>query len=722
MTDDKNMKEIAETVTYSPRTRHLLDDGKPIYTNRLFNETSPYLQQHAHNPVDWHPWGEEAFKKAKELNRPLFVSIGYSTCHWCHVMEEESFEDEEIAEFLNGHFVPVKVDREELPDVDSVYMSAVQLMNGSGGWPLNVWLTPDFVPFFGGTYFPARDGDRGGAHGFLTMLGQIQNAWTTRPESLLSVGAQLTEFMRQALIPEAGTAIPDASVIDKTAQVFSGIYDPKYGGTRSAPKFPATMNVRFLLRHWKKTGTSASLDMAVNTLDNMAKGGMYDQAGGGFHRYATDEKWLVPHFEKMLYDNALLVPAYLEGWQASGNELFRRVAIEILDYVSKEMTSKEGGFYSATDADTLTPSGEKEEGYFFTWSQEELETILDAEKLALAKRFFSLEGQPHFEGRYIPHIKDDPEEIRKETGLDKEAFEARISEIKQTLYIERQKKEPPFTDTKILTAWNGMMISAFAKAGLVLGEKKYIEAGKTAAEFILASLVKDGILYRSFKDGNVRNNAYLDDYAFLVQGFIDLYEATGETKWLTNAIHYTEMMVELFEDKTTGGFFMTSAAHDKLPAREKPCLDNATPAPNAIAVLNLLRLHSFTDDKKLFEHAEKALTAFSKITVQNPAACSEIAMALDYYYDTPKEIVLITPGPDSHHAEAFLDVFRGIYLPNRVIAVVDEHALTDDVQRMVPLLSGRAIINQATTAYVCESGTCKLPVTEVDAFRKALEE
>ena len=719
---DNNQEDTKQANDDGPRTRHLLDDGKPKYTNRLFNETSPYLLQHAHNPVDWHPWGDEAFKKSKALNRPLFVSIGYSTCHWCHVMEEESFEDEEIAEFINGHFVPVKVDREELPDVDSVYMSAVQLMNGSGGWPLNVWLTPDLIPFFGGTYFAPRDGVRGATHGFFSMLAQIHNAWTTRPESILSVGSQLTEFMSKALAPEAGKAIPDASIIEKTAQVFTGIYDPKYGGTRSAPKFPATMSVRFLLRHWKKTGTPESLDMAVKTLEEMAKGGIYDQVGGGFHRYATDEKWLVPHFEKMLYDNALLVPAYLEGWQASGNGMFKKVVKEILDYILLEMTSEAGGFYSATDADTMMPSGEKEEGYFFTWSMAELEAVLDKDDLALAKRFYKLDGSPHFEGRYIPHMTESPERIADDFGLDKETLEIRVEGIKQILYKERQRKAPPFTDKKILAAWNGMMISALAKAGLILGDADYLKAAEKAGKFILSELVNEEILFRSFKDGQVKNHAYLDDYAFLTGAFIDLYEASGNIEWLENAIKYAELMISLFEDKEYGGFFMTSEAHDKLPAREKPCLDNATPAPNAIAVLNLLRLYTFTTDEKYLNPAERAMTAFGDQTVQNPAACAEMVIALDYYYDTPKEIAVIKPDSDNRASEELLEEFRGVYLPNRVIAVVDQLSLTGEIQRLIPLLAGRVAINQETTAYVCEKGTCKLPVTDVEAFRQLLNE
>lgn len=706
---------------YKPRTKHLLDDGSAKYTNRLFLESSPYLLQHAHNPVNWYPWGQEAFDAAKKQGIPLFVSIGYSTCHWCHVMEEESFEDEEIAEYINQHFIPVKVDREERPDVDSVYMSAVQLLTGSGGWPLNVWMTPDLIPFFGGTYFPPRDGDRGTATGFLTLLQQINTAYLTKQDMILSSGKQLTQYINQSLSPPAGSGLPDKALIETAVNDYKKLYDPKDGGTKSAPKFPSTINLRLLLRSWKQSKDHETLEIVENTLIKMANGGINDQVGGGFHRYSTDSKWLVPHFEKMLYDNALLAATFTEAFQATGKERYKTEARKILDYVKNEMTSETGGFYSATDADTLTDKGEKEEGFFFTWTEPELKAALNENDFRIAKRYYSIGSAPHFEGRYIPHITEPPSIIASEYGLTEAELEAVINKIRGILYKYRQQKAPPFTDTKILASWNALMITAFAKAGLIFDDEEYANIAEKAGDFILKNLVKEDILYRSYKDDMAKYIAYLEDYSYLVAALTDLYEVTGKTKWLEKAIAFDKSMVNLFEDEIDGGFYTTSAKHQALPAREKPVYDGATPSGNAIAVLNLLRLYSYTTDAKYLNTAEKALTCFSDRIKQNPTATGEMLIALDYYYDKPKEIIIVTPKGEKASADAFLKVFRESFTPNRILSVVSQGDELTRLEKSVPLVKGKLAVNKKTTVFICEKGVCRLPVSSPAEFNTQLQ-
>lgn len=617
---------------YIPRTRHKNSDGSARYTNRLFLEDSPYLLQHAHNPVNWYPWKEDAFLEARRLNRPLFVSIGYSTCHWCHVMEEESFEDEDIADYLNKHFICVKVDREERPDVDAIYMAAVQALTGSGGWPLNVFLTPSLKPFFGGTYFPARDGDRGVMNGFFSLLKKIIDAWEQKPIVLETSSDEITRHIQGMLVPEAGKTVPGKDLLEKAALFFKQVYDPIHGGMKGSPKFPSSFHVRFLIRAAKRTGNVDLENMVFHSLEKMAYGGMYDQIGGGFHRYSTDSAWLVPHFEKMLYDNALLVMAYVEAYQASQKEEFKRIAREIIDYLIREMRSPEGGFYSATDADSITPAGEKEEGFYFTWTPDELEQALGDETACLAKAYFSMDGQPDFEGRHIPHISRESMEKAKSTGPFSTHLQQGILDIKETLYTEREKRKRPLTDTKILSSWNGLMISALARAGIELNEKNYTDLAETTAGFIIDNLFDKGRLRRSYTEGTAKLNAYLDDYAFVTAAFLDLYKATSHINWLNKAKELDRVLEGYFEDMNTGGFFMTSSDHELLIAREKPWMDGALPSGNSVAILNLLRLYTLTQESSYLIRAEKALCAFSTVMEKSPGACGEMLVALDYYY------------------------------------------------------------------------------------------
>jgi uncharacterized protein YyaL (SSP411 family) len=618
---------------YAPRTRHLQPDGWAQYTNRLFLESSPYLLQHAHNPVNWYPWGDEAFETAARLNRPVFLSVGYATCHWCHVMEEESFEDEEIAKFLNAHFVCVKVDREERPDIDAVYMAAVQALTGRGGWPMSVWLTPDRNPFYGGTYFPARDGDRGNPIGFLTLLARLREAYHASDGRARTASLQITDHIRKLSASKPGHQLPDKGILDRAADFYRRQYDPVHGGMRGAPKFPSSLPVRFLLRYWRRGGAADALEMAETTLQKMAAGGMYDQAAGGFHRYSTDEHWLVPHFEKMLYDNALLAVAYLEAWQATGHEPYKRVIEDILRYVERDMTGPNGGFYSATDADSRTPDGHVDEGYYFTWTPEELDAVLGKDKARIVKTYYDVGPVPNFEGRYILHMDKPAAEIARTLDITEERLMAEIETCRDLLYQARKLRPAPLRDEKILTAWNGLMISAFAKAGLALGNQHYTDQAIAAARFILDHLIGNGRLFRSFKDGQARHNGYLEDAAFLAASLLDLYEATGDIQWFEKAVHLDTMLKNQYEDSENGGFFMTPSHHESLIVREKPGHDNAIPSGNALAVLNLLRFYAFTGNPEYLGRAENTFRAFAEPLNSAPGAMAEMLLAVDFYLD-----------------------------------------------------------------------------------------
>ncbi len=628
---------------YKPRTRHLRPDEGAKFTNRLFLESSPYLLQHAHNPVNWYPWGDESFETAKKLNRPVLLSVGYSTCHWCHVMEEESFEDEEIARYLNENYIAIKVDREERPDVDAIYMTAVQAMTGQGGWPMTVWLTPERKPFFGGTYFPARDGDRGANIGFLTLLKRAKEGYHTRKDLIAKSSQRLTKAIQEVLAPESGNSLPAGYILHAAINYYSNSFDGKHGGLNGAPKFPSSLPVRLMLRYYLRTGKKEILEMADITLKKMAGGGMYDHVGGGFHRYSTDERWLVPHFEKMLYDNALLIMTYLEGYQATGEEDFKGVAKEILRYVKRDMTSPEGAFYSATDADSLNPKGHQDEGFFFTWTPQELERALGKDRAGVVMKYYAVSAPGNFEGRTILNTPQTAAKIAESMGISEKELRAVIKESKEILYQVRSLRPPPLRDEKILTAWNGLMISAHAKAGLILGDSRYTERAVKAARFILTQLYRGNRLLRSYKDNKAKYNAYLDDYAFLIAALLDLYEATHDIQWLEKAIEMDTVLEKNYEDKKKGGFFMTSNDSDDLIAREKPNHDGALPSGNSVTLLNLLRLAEFTTGESYRKRAEKALMSFSATLTSNPIARSVMLLAVDFFLARPKESGGVAP-------------------------------------------------------------------------------
>ncbi len=705
---------------YSPRTRHLTTDGKAVFTNRLFLESSPYLLQHAHNPVNWYSWGEEAFAAAARLKRPIFLSIGYSTCHWCHVMEEESFEDVEIAKYINEHFIAIKVDREERPDIDAIYMAALHALGKNGGWPMNVWLTPDRKPFFGGTYYPPRDGDRGASKGFLSLLKMLSQAYQSQPEKIAEASQQLADTIKRNLHPVGASTLPPVNNLALAATFYKNNADAFYGGIDGAPKFPSSMPIQFMLRQYHRSGDKKVLEIINLTLTKMAAGGMYDQVGGGFHRYSTDNEWLVPHFEKMLYDNALLVVDYLEAYQVTQDKNFKRIVDETLRYIKRDMTSPEGGFYSATDADSLTPAGHREEGYFFTWSSAELVTVLGKKDAKIISDYYAVSEKGNFEGRNILNTPVSINDVAKKYDLNENALISLIEKSNLLLYEARKSRLSPIRDEKILAAWNGLMISAYAKAGLILQNPDYVQRAIKATKFILNNHYIDGRLFRSFKDKMVKHNAYLNDYAFLIGGLLDLYEVTNDIQWIKQAIELDSVLALHYEDKKNGGFFMTSDDHEKLLAREKPAYDGAEPAGNSVQILNLLRLGEFTSKSAYMMRAINALKSFSTRIIRNPTSLSKMLLAVDFFYDNAKEIVIVTTENNKQGAVPFLDEFVHHFIPNRIISVMSEGEDLNKQSKIITIAEGKVAIKGKATAYVCTMGACELPTSNLKEFVRQL--
>ena len=708
-------------ILYKPRTKHLDQDGWAKYTNRLFLESSPYLLQHAHNPVNWYPWGDESFETAKKRDVPILLSIGYSTCHWCHVMEEESFEDVEIATFINKNYIAIKVDREERPDIDAIYMSAVQAITGRGGWPMTVWLTPDKKPFYGGTYFPARDGDRGASMGFLTMLNRVKEYYYNNPEQVQQAGVDITKAIQKNLSPVKGGKEISQQVLKNSLQHYKSSYDSINGGTTGAPKFPSTMPVRLLFRHYYHNEDKSALAMAEKTLIKMAYGGIYDQVGGGFHRYATDDKWLVPHFEKMLYDNALLVISYLDGFQITGNSLFKQIVDETLLYIQRDMTSPGGGFYSATDADSQTLEGENEEGFYFTWTPLELEAVLGKEDANVVSHYFNVTKSGNFEGRNILNIENSLKNEAEMIRISEKSLFNTILNAKSKLYQQRNKRPSPLRDEKILTAWNGLMISAFARSGLILKNQDYIDTAKKAARFILKNLYKNSRLLRSYNDGKANHEAYLDDYAFFIAALLDLFEADPDPLWLKTAIELDRTLLNFYEDISDGGFFMTAKDHENLIAREKPGIDGALPSGNAIAAMNLFRLSKFTSNEEYKKRGVKTIQAFSALFESNPAILSEMMLALDFSLDIPKEIVIVSPKGKKSASEPMLKELRKTFLPNRILIQIEEGEHAKKLSKMTPLIKGKTASNNSSVAYICEEGICYLPSYTTKEFANQIQ-
>jgi uncharacterized protein YyaL (SSP411 family) len=664
----------------------------PKHTNRLAREKSPYLLQHAHNPVDWHPWGPEAFEKAKKEDKPIFLSIGYSTCHWCHVMERESFEDEEVARVLNEKFVAIKVDREERPDVDQIYMTAVQALGNHGGWPLSVWLTPDLKPWFGGTYFPKED--KFGRPGFISVLNRLDEIWKTRRKDVEESGHQLAEHLKSMAAAQPG-AVEPTKVLDRGFQMVSRSFEPAHGGFSQAPKFPHSTTILFCLRVWKRTGSKEALHMAEHSLEKMAKGGLYDQLGGGFARYATDALWIVPHFEKMLYDNALLTIAYLEAFQITRKPLYERIARETLEYVLRDMTSKDGAFHSAEDADS-----EKIEGKFYVWNPTQVREVLGDKAERFMKAFDVTD-----EGNWEPH----EENLPKHQSVLRVVEEGDFAEEKRLLFETRSKRVRPGLDDKVLTAWNGLMISAFAKAAQTLDDVRYREAAERAARFLLDRHRKDGRLLRTSRLGEAMLDGTLTDYAYFSAALLDLYETTFDPAYFEEARRLATKAVELFWDAQAGGFFTTADGEAHLLARMREDYEGPMPSGNAVLALSFLRLFGYTGEASWRERAEKTIGSFKQQLDRIPMAHAYMLVAVDWLLGPAREIVIAGPEP-----KPFLDAVRARFLPNAVVALADGRAA-------LPVLEGKGPAQGKTAAYVCENMSCKAPVTSTADLEAALK-
>jgi len=666
-------------------------------TNRLSKESSPYLRQHAHNPVDWYPWGDEAFARARAENKPILLSVGYSACHWCHVMERESFENPAIAALMNEHFVNIKVDREERPDVDHIYMSAVQLLTGRGGWPMTVFLTPEGKPFWGGTYFPPED--RHGMPGFKRVLLGLARAYQEKPEDVQRTVGQLMDAMSQAEGGPGSSQVVDAAFLAAAAEALAKGFDATHGGIGQAPKFPNAAVFELFLRLHHSGGGVRYLDMTLHTLRQMANGGIYDQLGGGFHRYSVDERWLVPHFEKMLYDNAQLAPLYLAAYQITSDPFFARIAGETLDYVLREMRSPQGGFFSTQDADS-----EGEEGKFFVWDKAEVHHLLGDDLAEIVCRYWDITEAGNFEGHNILHPVLEREALARLVGRDLAAIDSLLADAREKLFRAREQRTKPGLDDKILTAWNGLMISAFARGGEVLGEARYRDAALQGIEFIAREMLHGDRLLSTYKDGRARLNGYLDDYAFYVAALLDVFELVQDRSLLDRAVALMDATITHFWDDTSAGFFFTSDDHEELIVRSKPSFDGSIPSGNSVAVRNLLRLHAYTERGDYLDRAEATLRLYAGNMQQQPFGFANLYGSADLYVRQPREIVIVAHADD---AAGLLAPLRRTYLPNRTLFVVDPAAPAP----LPELLQGKGQQKGKPTAYVCHRHTCSAPVT-----------
>ncbi|HSE30782.1 MAG TPA: thioredoxin domain-containing protein [Pyrinomonadaceae bacterium] len=677
------------------------------FTNHLINETSPYLLQHAHNPVEWYPWGVAAFEKAKAENKPVLLSIGYSACHWCHVMAHESFEDEAIAELMNQYFVNIKVDREERPDLDQIYMNAVQMMTHHGGWPMTVFLTPDGVPFYGGTYFPPQD--RYNMPGFPRILISVAEAYRDRPED---VSATSTSILKELERVSVATGSEQPISEETLSAAYVGLiraYDSTNGGFGGPPKFPPSMALEFLLRTHARTRQDEPLNIIRHTLTKMANGGIYDHLGGGFHRYSVDARWLVPHFEKMLYDNALLSRLYLHYYQLTGDLQARGTAEGILDYVLREMTDVNGGFYSTQDADS-----EGHEGKFFVWTVDEINHAIGEDAL-LFNAFYNVTEEGNFEGKNILNVTEPLEAVAAEMGLDVDEARASIDRSRKKLFALREQRVKPGRDEKTLTAWNGLMMASFAEGGVILQRNDYLEAARQNADFVLTNLQSDGLLLRTYKDGKAKLNGYLEDYAFMIEGLITLSETSGELRWLLEGLRLADKMIEEFWDAEQGGFFFTGESHESLIVRQKDYFDNATPSGNSVAGFALLRLATLTDNQDYRNRAVAVLHEVADSARRYPSGFGYALCAVDFYLSTPTEIAIL--GDDAAVRSQFLAEVWRQYLPNKVIATATGADHPDSTP--VALLHQKPVPSSAT-AYVCEHYTCQAPASTVAELRQQL--
>ena len=682
--------------------------------NRLINETSPYLLQHANNPVDWYPWGEEALERARSEDKPILLSIGYSACHWCHVMERESFEDEIIAGMMNENFVSIKVDREERPDLDQVYMQAVQMLTGSGGWPMTVFLTPEGKPFYGGTYFPPTD--RQGMPGFPRLITSIAEAYKTNKGEVDRVTQQLTTQMTQSNQIPKGTSILTVDILHQAYSTLATNFDYQNGGFGNAPKFPQPMGPEFLLRYYHHGYNPRALELVEITLEKMAYGGIYDQIGGGFHRYSTDAYWLVPHFEKMLYDNALLARLYLHTHLITGKPLYRRIVEETLDYVLREMTDSSGGFYSAQDADS-----EGVEGKFFVWTPDEIRAVLGDADSEVFSSYYGVTPNGNFEGENILNIRQYPEAFAEAHDLTQEQLDEIISRSSKALLDVREQRIHPMRDDKVLASWNGLMLRSFAEAAAALGRADYLEAAVKNAGFLVGTMKSQGRLLRTYRDGQAKLLGYLEDYSFVVDGLLALYEATFDIRWLDEAVTLADSMIELFWDEGIGGFYDTGSDHETLVVRPRDVFDNAQPCGGSVASDALLKLAVFTGNSDYNAKAAVPLRSLHQAMSQSPGGTGHWLNALDFYVSPPKEIAVIGPRNDPA-TQALLDTVFSRFLPNKVVMGTETPRSAGETEGTpdFPLLQDRIMVGGLPSAYVCENYTCQLPVTDPDALAEQL--
>ena len=735
----------------APEVQHPSATGGHEYTNRLMREKSPYLLQHAHNPVDWYPWGEEAFEKARREGKPIFLSVGYSTCHWCHVMEHESFENEAIAKIMNEHFVSIKVDREERPDIDRVYMTYVQATTGGGGWPMSVWLTPDLKPFVGGTYYPPED--RWGRPGFKNVLLQIAAAWRKYRENIVASANDVTRQLQQStmLRAEAGVA-PQKALLDTGYRQIKASYEPLYGGFGGAPKFPRPVSLNFMLRYYARTlrpssplrteatagqagqaGTQDALDMSLFTLRKMADGGMHDHIGGGFHRYSVDNEWHVPHFEKMLYDQAQLVCSYLEAYQLTREAFYADVARDILEYVLRDMTGEDGQFHSAEDADSPVPSNPAAhaEGAFYVWEQQEITAALGRETAEIFGYHYGVEAngnapsdpQNEFRGKNILIVRHTLAETGKTFGKSSDDIGKFLADARLKLREIRARRPRPHLDDKTLTAWNGLMISALARATQVLDEPRYLAAARKATVFIESRLSdkNSGKLLRRHRAGETAIDGFVDDYAYFIQGLIDLYEASFDVKWLMWAIELQAKQDALFWDKDGGAYFSTAGNDPSILLRMKEDYDGAEPSPNSVAALNLLRLSQMTDNKTFRDRAETIFSVMGSRMKSAPSAMPQMLVAFEFQLDKPRQIIIAgrAEAPDTR---AMLREVHSRFMPNKIVLLADGGIGQQTLASQLDFIQSVKMIDGKATAYICENYVCRLPTSDMATMAGILEQ
>lgn len=690
------------------------------HSNRLKFEQSPYLLQHASNPVNWYPWGEEAFEQANGKNLPIFLSIGYSTCHWCHVMENESFEDEEVAELLNENFVCIKVDREERPDIDHIYMSVCQMLTGSGGWPLTIIMTPEQKPFFAGTYFPKNQ--RGNRVGLMDLLPKISNAWEEQRKEIYLSAAEITSHLNKDYHGDNKETL-NISILEDALNLFKNRFDKVNGGFGTRPKFPSPHNLLFLLRYYKRTKSDEALTMVEKTLTEMRKGGIFDQIGFGFHRYSTDQGWFLPHFEKMLYDQALMAIAYTEAYQVTKNKLFKQTAEEILKYVMRDMTSVNGGFYSAEDADS-----EGEEGKFYIWSKDEITEILNEDDANLISEIFNVSKKGNYyeeatgnsTGKNILCLDIDPIEIAEKFNFSEEDFRLKFDSIRHDLFNEREKRIHPLKDDKILTDWNGLMIAAFSIAGRVFNNKEYITAAKRSAEFILDKMFNNDKLYHRYRNGEAAISANLDDYSFMIWGLLELYEACFEIKYLEYAKKLADSVISKFWDKEhKSGFYFTSADETELISRPKEFYDGAVPSGNSVMLMNLIKLNKLTAINDYQDYVNHLISIYKTLVEETTGGYSHFLSGLEYYFSESIEM-LVVGELENEKTRNILKAVNSVYYPNKItLLITDENK--NAISKIAPFTKEYSELNDKTAVYICKNYECSMPTSNVDEILNLLQ-